>query len=228
MMSYKNLPLNYTFHDETLLKKALTHSSVPQKTKLENYERCEFLGDRVLGLVIASYLYHRYPHNKEGDLSKRFTNLVRKEALVKVAQSLDLGNFIYMSENELAADGGKNESILADACEALIGSIYLDGGFESAYRFVLEQWSFLLEEQSVEISVDAKTQLQEWLQKYKKPLPQYSVIAITGPDHAPYFKVALSVKDEQPVYGEGPSRRQAEQQAASEMLYVLKKKESDD
>jgi ribonuclease-3 len=227
-MSHRNLQLNYTFHDDTLLKKALTHPSVPQKTKLENYERCEFLGDRVLGLVIASYLYHQYPHNKEGDLSKRFTNLVRKEALVKVAHSLNLGDFIYMSESELAADGGKNESILADSCEALIGAIYLDGGFESAYRFVLEQWNPLLEEQSVEISVDAKTQLQEFLQKHKKPLPQYSVIAVTGPDHAPYFKVSLVVKDERPVYGEGSSRRQAEQQAAAEMLFVLKKKEFGD
>lgn len=227
-MSFKKPELNYVFYDEALLRKALTHSSTPQKTKLENYERCEFLGDRVLGLVIASYLYHRYPHNKEGDLSKRFTNLVKKEALVKVAQALNLGDFIAMSESEMASEAGKNESILADACEALIGAIYLDGGFESAYRFVLEQWSSLLEEQASEIVVDAKTQLQEFLQKQKKPLPQYSVIAITGPDHAPYFKVSLIVKDEGPVYGEGASRRQAEQQAASEMLFVLKKKEFDD
>ena len=228
MMSPKKLHLNYTFHNEALLKTALTHSSMPHKVKLENYERCEFLGDRVLGLIIASYLYHRYPHNKEGDLSKRFTNLVKKEALVKVAQALSLGNFIAMSESEIAADGSKNESILADACEAVIGAIYLDGGFESAYRFVLEQWNPLLEEQAIEISVDAKTQLQEFLQKYKKPLPQYSVVAITGPDHAPYFKVSLTVKDEPLVYGEGSSRRQAEQQAASEMLFILKKKEFDD
>ena len=227
-MAHRNLKLNYTFHDDVLLKKALTHPSLPQKSKLENYERCEFLGDRVLGLVIASYLYHQYPHNKEGDLSKRFTNLVRKEALAKVAQNLSLGDFIYMSDSELAADGNKNESVLADSCEALIGAIYLDGGFESAYRFVLEQWSPLLEEQSLEISVDAKTQLQEFLQKHRKPLPQYSVIAITGPDHAPYFKVSLAIKDVGPVYGEGSSRRQAEQQAAAEMLFVLKKKESDD
>ncbi|HCI49206.1 MAG: ribonuclease III [Alphaproteobacteria bacterium RIFCSPHIGHO2_01_FULL_41_14] len=227
-MPHKKLSLNYTFQDAKLLKKALTHPSFPQKTRLDNYERCEFLGDRVLGLVIASYLYHRYPQNKEGDLSKRFTNLVRKEALLKVAQSLNLGDFIYMAENELVADGQKNESILADACEALIGAIYLDGGFDSAYRFILERWSPLLEEQSVEISVDAKTQLQELVQKHKKPLPQYSVMAITGPDHAPYFKVSLAVLDEPVVYGEGPSRRQAEQQAASEMLFLLKKKGFDD
>lgn len=227
-MAHRNLKLNYTFHDDVLLKKALTHPSLAQKSKLENYERCEFLGDRVLGLVIASYLYHQYPHNKEGELSRRFTNLVRKEALAKVAQALNLGDFIYMSDSELASEGNKNESILADACEALIGAIYLDGGFESAYRFVLEQWSPLLEEQSVEIAVDAKTQLQEFLQKQKQPLPHYSVIAITGPDHAPYFKVSLSVKDERPVYGEGSSRRQAEQQAAAEMLFIIKKKEFED
>lgn len=223
-MSHRTLQLNYTFRDNTLLRKALTHPSVPQKTKLENYERCEFLGDRVLGLVIASYLYHQYPNNKEGDLSKRFTNLVRKEALVKVANSLNLGQFVYMSESEMAADGHHNESILADACEALIGAIYLDGGFEAAYRFILEQWHDLLEEHAAEIHVDAKTQLQEFLQKRKKPLPDYSVIAITGPDHAPFFKVSLMVEDERPVYGEGSSRRQAEQQAAAEMLFVLKQK----
>lgn len=223
-MSHRTLQLNYTFRDSTLLRKALTHPSAPQKTKLENYERCEFLGDRVLGLVIASYLYHQYPNNKEGDLSKRFTNLVRKEALASVAKSLDLGHFIYMSESEVAVDGHKNDSILADACEALIGAIYLDGGFEAAYRFILEQWHDLIEEHSNEIHVDAKTQLQEFLQKYKRPLPHYSIIAVTGPDHAPFFKVCLSVKDEKSVYGEGCSRRQAEQQAAAEMLFVLKQK----
>lgn len=223
-MPHRALRLNYTFRDNTLLRKALTHPSVPQKTKLENYERCEFLGDRVLGLAIASYLYHQYPNNQEGDLSKRFTNLVRKEALVKVAKSLNLGHFIYMSESEVTAGGHQNESILADACEALIGAIYLDGGFEAVYRFILEQWHDLMEEHAAEIHVDAKTQLQEFLQKRKKPLPDYSVIAITGPDHAPFFKVSLTVKDERPVYGEGSSRRQAEQQAAAEMLFVLKQK----
>jgi ribonuclease-3 len=227
-MSHKNLQLSYTFRDDTLLKKALTHPSVSQKNKLEDYERCEFLGDRVLGLVIASYLYHQYPNNKEGDLSKRFTNLVKKDALVEVAQALNLGDFIYLSESEIAVDGHKNGSILADSCESLIGAIYLDGGFESAYRFILDHWYPLLEEQSAEIRVDAKTQLQEFLQKDKRPLPQYSVAAVTGPDHAPFFKVALSAKDEKPVYGEGSSRRQAEQQAAAEMLYILKRREDGD
>ena len=225
-MPQRTLNLNYTFRDGTLLRKALTHPSVPQKSKLDNYERCEFLGDRVLGLVIASYLYHQYPNNKEGELSKRFTNLVRKEALVKVAKALDLGHFIYMSESEVAADGHKNESILADACEALVGAVYLDGGFEAAYRFVLEQWQDLLEEHSTEIHVDAKTKLQEFLQKQSKPLPHYSVIGVTGPDHAPFFRVSLTVQNERPVHGEGSTRRQAEQQAAAEMLFVLKQKQS--
>ncbi len=203
--------LGYFFQDRKLLKAALTHSSVRPGGK--DFERLEFLGDRVLGLVVCEIVYHRYAKEKEGDLAKRLASLVRREACEKVAESLKLANFLTAT----AADLGPRSAILANAIEALLGAMYLDGGLTPCYNFIQQFWQGLWDD-SVSPPKDAKTQLQEWAQSQGKAIPVYQLLSVSGPDHAPTFEVKVLVEDYPEITATGPSKRQAEQKAAHLLL----------
>ena len=209
------LKLGYRFKDSALLEQALTHSSMSGAggDRLSSNERLEFFGDRVLGLVIAHLLFQRFPDEHEGDLARRHAALVRKEALARVAIETDLGDCVRMSRGEDDAGGRRNPGLLADACEAVIGAIYLDGGLEAAADFVHGYWRVLVDEDTTPPK-DAKTMLQEWAQGRGLALPQYRETARKGPAHAPIFSVEVAVSGIAPVIGVGPSKRAAEQAAA--------------
>jgi ribonuclease III len=207
--------LGCRFKDSALLEQALTHSSMSGASgdRLSSNERLEFLGDRVLGLVIAHILYQRFPDEPEGDLARRHAALVRKEALARIAIEAGLGDCVRMSRGEDDAGGRENPGLLADACEAVIGAIYLDGGLEAAAEFVHGYWQALVDEDPTPPK-DAKTMLQEWAQGRGLALPKYRETAREGPPHAPIFSVEVVVSGIAPVTGVGPSKRAAEQAAA--------------
>jgi ribonuclease-3 len=202
-----------------LLQRALTHGSATARREahLESNERLEFLGDRVLGLVIAEMLYARFPQEPEGALAKRYAALVCREALVGVAEELLLGGHVIVSKSEEEGGGRHNESLLADACEAVIGAVFLDGGYEAARAFVRARWAGLLEADA-RPPQDPKTALQEWAQGQGLPLPVYQETARTGPAHAPAFTVRVEVKGLEGVSAEGSSKRAAERNAARLLL----------
>ena len=211
--------IGYKFRDRTILYEALTHASVAHGQKgFANYERLEFLGDRVLGLAIAEHLYHVFPQAPEGDLARRFNCLVQKETCAKVAEQIGLGVYIQLGESEALAGGRRKLTILADACEALLGAIYLDGGWEPVKAIIEKHWAPRLAELSA-VPVDAKTALQEWVQsRGDKKLPRYIKLTSSGPDHAPVFVYEVRVEGLEAARGKGFSRRTAEQAAAMEML----------
>jgi len=202
-----------------VLHEALTHSSSGHGQKgLADYERLEFLGDRVLGLAIAEYLYHVFPSAPEGDLARRYNNLVRKETCALVAEDMGLGPYIKLGDNEALAGGRRKRTILGDACEALLGAIYIDGGWEPVKTVIERYWEPRVAE-SEAVPVDAKTALQEWVQaKGAKRLPRYVKIESSGPDHAPTFVYEVRIDGLEPVRAEGMSRRAAEQAAATAIL----------
>jgi ribonuclease-3 len=213
--------IGYKFRDRMVLHEALTHSSAAhgQKGKgFANYERLEFLGDRVLGLAIAEYLFHAFPDSPEGELAPRYNNLVRKETCAQIAKDIDLGPHIKLSQSEALAGGRDKDTILADACEALLGAIYLDGGWEPVKALIERLWGPLVKD-SAAIQANPKTALQEWVQgRGQKKLPRYSKVASSGPDHAPLFVYEVRVDGLEAARGKGPSRQAAEQAAAMEML----------
>ncbi len=210
--------LGYTFQKESLLQAALTHSSVRSAGK--NFERLEFLGDRVLGLVICEILYHRFPKEREGDLAKRLASLVRREACESVAEILQLSGFLKTT----AADLGKRSAILGDAVEALLGALYLDGGLAPCTHLIKTFWKGLWDQTSTPPK-DAKTQLQEWAQSQGKPIPVYQLVSVKGPDHAPTFEVKVSIDGYPEILTTGLSKRQAEQKAALSFLMQHLRKE---
>ena len=205
------------FKNKELLIRSLTHKSF---NKHNNNEKIEFLGDRVLGLVIAKKLLDIYPNEKEGILDKKFASLVNKKTCLEISKKLELHKYILTlnSRNE------KNlieDKILADCCEALIGSIYLDKGYQVVEKIILNLWSEHIK-QSVITQIDAKTKLQELsLQKYKK-LPIYKIISNTGPRHKPLFKVGVKLLDTKFYFSEGKSKKDAEQNAATKCLKEIK------
>ena len=207
--------LLYTFDSPHLIERALTHTSLRQSKSDPSYERLEFLGDRVLGLVIAELLLERFPGAAEGKLAPRLASLVSGRTLASVARSIGLGGYVMMSEGESAAGTRDRTSVLADCCEAVIGALYLDGGLDAARTFVRRLWLPLVED--VEPRV-AKTELQEWLQGRGLPLPEYRVVSQEGPPHKPVFTVELSVTGQDPVQATGSSKRSAELKAATAML----------
>jgi len=209
--------LGYRFKDGGLLRLALCHSSVPG----DDNERLEFLGDRVLNLVIAAALYTRFPAEQEGSLAKRHAALVQGQMCATMAGVLSLGDFIMMSEAERQSGGAENENILSDAIEAILGAIYLDGGLDQAQAVVLRLWGQTLDTVT-EPNQDPKTELQEWLQARGMPLPDYDIADKSGPDHAPVFIIEVKVQGKPAIRAEGPSRRQAEKTAARIMLRTLK------
>lgn len=209
--------LGYRFKDETLLKQALVHRSVASAPESASYERLEFLGDRVLGLVVAEMLFRRYPREAEGDLARRHAALVRREALARVALQIGLGEHLKMSRGEEDAGGRNNPALLSDACEALIGALYLDGGQEVSRSFIERHWPAMMEETAAPPK-DAKTALQEWAQQRALPLPVYDTLAAEGPDHNPVFTVQVTVRGLPPVTASGASKRAAAQAAAQTLL----------
>ena len=216
--------LGYGFRDPSLLTQALTHPSVTKgrsKRRFTDYERLEFLGDRVLGLVMAELLYQRFPQEPEGDLAKRHVALVRREALARVAQHLRLGDHLSLSVGEDGTGGRENPGLLADACEAVIGAMFLDGGFDAARDFIRRHWTPLVDELSAPPK-DAKTRLQEWAQAQALGLPVYTVTGQDGPAHNPIFLVDVSVPGYPPVSGRGNSKRMAEQAAATALMEAVK------
>ncbi len=217
--------LNVEFQDVGLLTQALRHKSAGSR----NNERLEFLGDAVLGLVVADELYLRYPEKHEDGLSLMRAALVRRDSLAAIARELDLGRAIELGPGELRSGGHNRNSILADAFEAVVGAVFLDAGFPAAEALVQRLFSDRLD--SVVVSKDAKTRLQELLQARGAPLPQYSVANISGADHARSFEVLCQVSsaagngaaggETKSATGVASSRRAAEQQAADNMLELL-------
>ena len=207
---------NY-FKNKTLLIKSLTHKSFD---KNENNEKLEFLGDRVLGLVIAKKLLEIYPHEKEGVLDKKFASLVNKKTCLEIAKKLDLQKFV-LTHNVKNKKKIIEDKVLADSCEALIGAIYLEKGFVSVEKIILDLWSKNIKE-SVVTQVDAKTKLQEMSLKKFKKLPTYKLISNTGPRHKPLFKVAVKLIDTKFFEAEGNSKKDAEQNAAIKCIQNLK------
>jgi ribonuclease-3 len=218
--------IGYEFVRRELLQEALTHPSAlaaerrrDRRRKLvkRGYERLEFLGDRVLGLVVADLLWWRFEDEPEGDLTRRHTHLVRREALARVAETIELGPHLVLSRAEAAAGAAGNPGILADACEALIAAIFVDGGFAAASSFVRRFWEPLIDEME-EPPRDPKTALQEWAQARGLALPAYELVSTSGPDHSPLFTVAASVAGGDRATATASSKRLAEARAAASLL----------
>ncbi|MCP5364686.1 MAG: ribonuclease III [Hyphomicrobiales bacterium] len=214
--------IGYTFNVPDLLIEALNHSSATGATKsgLRSYERLEFLGDRVLGLVIAQELHDRFPDETVGDLARRHAMLVRRDALDRVARVICLPDFVRMSRGEEDSGGRENPALLADACEALIAAIYLDGGLDAAAAFITRRWLEMIEGH-VTPPRDPKTALQEWLQARGLLPPGYREVERTGPAHAPTFRVEVTACGYAPVQATGPSKRSAERAAAQILLRMI-------
>ena len=211
--------LDYRFTDEALLEQALTHRSA---AKLHN-ERLEFLGDAVLGMVIADALYSAFPTVPEGKLTRMRSTLVKGETLAELAREAKIGELLKLGQGELKSGGHRRSSILADAVEAVLGAIYLDAGIDTVRRVILSLWEdrFAALDPN-EHPKDNKTRLQEFLQSRRMPLPVYEVVNISGKDHAQTFEVSCTVTAiDTPVIASGNSRRKAEQQAAKLMLEKL-------
>jgi ribonuclease III len=220
--------IGYAFTRPALLAEALTHPSAVAPTRgksrrrpvQQHYERLEFLGDRVLGLVIADLLWHRFESEPEGPMTRRLAELVRRETVAKVAVEIGLDAHLVLSPSEAAAGAAKNPSILADVCEAVIAAIYLDGGLSAAAAFITRWWGKLIDEASTPPR-DPKTRLQEWAQARGLGLPAYRLVATEGPDHAPRFTVAVSVAQSDEMSATAASKRAAETEAAASLLSLL-------
>jgi ribonuclease III len=232
--------IGYTFKNRDLFSHALTHASVrsakpmpgkakPDKAKpgrktgapapvsTHDNERLEFLGDRVLGLAIAELLWSTYPSDSEGQLAKRFNGLVRGETCAAIGRTIDLGPFLILSGSEADSGGRAKDTILADAVEALLGALFIEAGFDKAREVVRRLWLPLLDDMP-EATTDPKSALQEWAQGQGLPLPRYAEVTRQGPDHAPHFVSEVRAPGHPPARGEGPSKRIAEQAAATAML----------
>ena len=210
--------ISYKFNDQSKLIKSLTHKSFD---KNENNESLEFLGDRILGLVIAEKLIEDTPNDPEGLLDKRYSKLVNKDTCYNISHSLNLGDFILLGSTEISSKGNEKKNILADACEALIGAIYLDGGYEETKKFILKFWNEEFQLMNVNL-IDSKSFLQEWTLKKYKELPKYKLLEQSGPDHDPLFNVELSFKKYTKVNEEGKSIKDAEKKAAESFIKVNK------
>jgi ribonuclease-3 len=208
--------IGYVFQDTALLETAMTHSSLGAAT---DNERLEFLGDRVLNLIMAQELYSRFPDEREGDLARRHAALVQASILAVIARKLDLGAALHFSSAERAAGGGGNENILADSMEALLGALFLDAGLDECRHLIVSQWGE--EIYTLHPPRDAKTSLQEWAQARDLGLPEYRLIAREGPDHAPQFEIEAVVEGFAPVRATGASRRKAEKDAAALLLALV-------
>ncbi|MGB6342305.1 MAG: ribonuclease III [Xanthobacteraceae bacterium] len=210
--------VGYRFTDAAMLESALTHiSALKGGNRANSYQRLEFLGDHVLGLVISDMLYRTFPKADEGELSRRLADLVRKETCADIARAIDLGVAIRVGSSEANAGARSRPAILADVCEALIGAVYLDGGYKGAEALVERLWEVRLKATAQPLR-DPKTVLQEWAQARGLPTPIYREVARSGPDHNPEFRVAVQLPSFAPAEGIARSKRAAEQDAAAAML----------
>ena len=205
--------INIKFKNKNLLIKSLTHKSFD---RLNNNEKIEFLGDRVLGLIIAKKLLEIYPNEKEGTLDKKYASLVNKKTCLEIAKSINLQNYILIF-NPKNKSINIEDKVMSDSCEALIGAIYLEKGFNITEKIILELWREKIKE-SVITQIDAKTKLQEFSLKKFKKLPSYKIISNTGPRHKPLFKVGVKLIDTKFFLAEGSSKKDAEQNAAIKCL----------
>ena len=211
--------IGYRFKDVALLEQALTHISAlsGSRNRSGSYQRLEFLGDHVLGLIVSDMLFRTFPRADEGELSRRLADLVRKEACADVARAIDLGSAIRLGASENRAGGRGRIAILADVCEALIGAVYLDGGYPAATALIERLWEERMRAPARPLR-DAKTVLQEWAQARGLPTPSYREVERRGPDHNPEFRVTVELPNRAPAEGLGRSKRAAEQAAAAAML----------
>ena len=218
--------LGHQFKQPNLLKQALTHASIKKGHAALNYERLEFLGDRVLSLVIAHLLFERFPKDREGELARRHTFLVRQERLVEVARTIGLASYILMAKNEAKVNERNNASILADACEAVIAALYLDGGFDIAANFIRKNWEHFLDSPLTGLK-DAKSTLQEWAQSLGLEPPVYKLGSKSGSDHNPRFVMEVYIQGYPPHGGQGSTKREASQTAAQNFLNLLKEQSNE-
>ena len=205
--------LKIKFKNKKLLYQSLTHKSYD---KNNNNEKLEFLGDRILGFVIANRLIELYPNDKEGALDKKLASLVNKKKCFEVCEFLNLNKFIKTSTSS-TKNNNIETKIISDACEAIIGAVFLDQGIKVAEQFILDLWSLELKK-SIITKIDAKTKLQEFSLKEFKVLPVYKLIAIKGPNHKPIFKIKVKIKNSEAEFGIGSSKKIAEQNAANKLL----------
>lgn len=210
--------IGYTFADRQLVERALTHSSARgARLRPADNERLEFIGDRVLGLVIAERLGEEMPEAREGELARKFNQLVRGETCALIGRQVNLGDHLILSDSEEESGGRDKDTILADAVEALLAAIFLDGGFDAARKVVRALWKDV-DDVLPERVQDSKSALQEWAQGRGFPLPRYVEVERSGPDHAPEFVTEVRVRSLDPAVGQGTSKRTAEQEAARVML----------
>ena len=205
--------LKIKFKDKSLLIKALTHKSANQQI---NNEKLEFLGDRVIGLVLSKKLFDLYPNENEGVLDKRFARLVNRKTCCEVAWSIDVQDYIIIADNNKKITK-KDEKILSDCCEALIWSIYIDRGYDFAKDFILRIWKKYIDKSDITI-LDPKTKLQEYSLKRYKKLPLYHLIGSSGPKHKPIYKISVTIKESKKFIGAGASKQEAEQNGAAKLL----------
>ena len=205
------------FKDKTLLEKSLIHKS---NNSAVNNEKLEFLGDRVLGLVLANTLLKIYPNDNEGTIDKKFANLVNKRTCLHVAKKIELKKYITTGDSHKSPNKS-SDKIFSDGLEALLGAIFLDQGLQITEKFILNIWSEFLEK-SIETEIDSKTQLQEYSLKKFKLLPIYIIKKQSGPQHRPIFKVEVQIKNSKKFYASGTSKKNAQQNAAQKLLADLK------
>lgn len=220
-MDFIKTIFGYDFKDKKLLTQALSHPSLFNQ-KGTPYQRLEFLGDRILGMVIADLIYRKFPKDAEGDLAKRHAALVRLETLASIAMKMKLGDHILISKSEEDQGGRLNPSTLADALESLIAALYLDGGLEVITPRIHKLWAPYLT-QNLENLKDSKSTLQELVQKQGKEPPKYRVLEVTGPAHKPAITVEVSIEGYPPQQVTAPTKRLGEQEAAKIMLSHIKR-----
>lgn len=208
-----NVDFDVLFPKKDLFNRAL---QLAYKGNCATYERLEFLGDRVIGIVVAEMLYQAFPMEKEGDMAKRFVALTREDTLARIARKMGLAEMLKTNENKLRFCS----SILSDVCEAVIAALYLESGLDAVKNFMIPIWTPLLYA-NLQAPQDPKSALQEWSQKQYKALPVYKTLERHGPDHEPYFTVSVQVGDKI-MCGDGPSKKEAEQKAAATLLKELK------
>ena len=208
--------IKYTFKKSSLLEKALTHKSYDNNI---NNEKLEFLGDRVLGLVISEKLLNKFPDEKEGIIDKKFANLVNKKTCLIIARKINIKKFILLGSSHKKLERSADK-ISSDCLEAIVGAIYLDGGLKSVEKFILNFWDEFLLKSTVTL-IDSKTKLQEFSLKKFKELPKYIFFKKTGPQHRPLFKTEVQIPNSKKIIGIGSSKKNAQQNAAAKLLKIL-------
>ena len=213
--------IGHSFAEKSLLESALTHiSALSGKSRAGSYQRLQFLGDHVLGLVVSDMLFRAFPKADEGELSRRLADLVRREACADVARTVDLGASIKLGASEANAGGRRRVAILADVCEALVGAVFIDGGYPAAAAVIERLWGERMRAPARPLR-DPKTMLQEWAQARSLPTPAYKEVERTGPHHSPVFRISVTLPDREPAEGVGRSKRSAEQAAAEALLKLV-------